>query len=287
MRPIQLPFALPLLALCVLFLYQTKARAQGAVSYHFLEVVETEGKPVAGAKVETLGYQAATTLQTDENGTVREVPVYGGDINTLGLKVSKPGFITYEDEFVFTDFNRLGFKPGDEFLRVGGQIGGPIKIRVTLLRIPTTPAERKAVEAEQRKRELVVAAKRGDGAGVRRLLRAGVGAGATDIYSIPAVLWAVAGGNADAIEALLAAGADVRSRGRPGPKALLYYMLQGNATPDFKVVQSLVKAGADVNAVDNSDTSVLVWAERNGDAKIIKLLESAGARRRYYGLPPR
>ncbi|MEW6731024.1 MAG: hypothetical protein AB1489_06785 [Acidobacteriota bacterium] len=42
-----------ILALSTFFLFLTTANAQSAVSYRFLEVVDTAGKPVTGAKVET------------------------------------------------------------------------------------------------------------------------------------------------------------------------------------------------------------------------------------------
>ena len=65
---------------------------------------------------------------------------------------------------------------------------------------------------------LLLAAKRGDAAGLRALLEAGVKANTTDASGVPAVAWAALAGGDAAIRQLLDAGADVRKNrlGRRG-----------------------------------------------------------------------
>lgn len=263
------------LFLSALLLSSTKASAQTGVSYRFLEVLDTEGKPVTDAKVETIGGPPGPK-QTDEHGQVKDLPVYIGDYNTRDFKVSKPGYLTYEGQFfdgalsVYREF----------FESVESDRNAPIK--VVLLKEPVTDAERKAVEAEQRRRELLSAVKQNDAATVERLLRAGVSPDASDFNGIPAVLFAAANANAAMIKALLAAGADVRNKGRPGRTVLLLYIYVAHMVfrvdADGETVRSLIKAGADVNAVSKRGTSVLGFAKQSGNTEVIKLLEEAGAR---------
>jgi len=113
------------------------------------------------------------------------------------------------------------------------------------------------------------------------LLRSGVDANSLDEHGIPVVLWAASNGSVDAVNALLGAGGDVRSKDKSGRRALLYYLIRFNAARDLnlQLVQRLIEAGADVNAADNNGMNVLTVATRLGNADLIKLLESAGAHR--------
>jgi hypothetical protein len=240
------------------------AHAQSAVNYRFLEVVDSDGKPVANARVETdMSHQ-----QTDENGVVKQVPFYYGDYDTKKLTVSKPGYFSYEE-------NEAVFSYRYHFLLEGENTyyehSAPIKIE--LLKIPVTAAEREFVEAEQQKRELLLASRHGDAATVRRLLQAGVDARTSDVKGIPAILWAVASGNAEAIHAFLAAGAD------PGPRALRYYLYGASALSD-EVVGALLKAVTDINSTDNHGRTVLIWATLSGAShseEAVKILLESGA----------
>jgi hypothetical protein len=84
-----LPFVLVFLLLLV---SSGRARAQTAVDYRFLELLDDLGRPVADASVVT----NMSKQQSDQNGTVKDVPVYYGDYNTTGFKISKPGFFSVE-----------------------------------------------------------------------------------------------------------------------------------------------------------------------------------------------
>ena len=140
---------------------------------------------------------------------------------------------------------------------------------------------------EQRKRELLLATKLGAAATVKGLLQGGVDANSADVNGISALLWAATSGDAETIKALLGAGAVVRNTGKPGPKVLLYYLYYGveyKRVIDEEVVQGLVKAGADINAVDINGTTPLMLATQSGNAGIVKHLESAGANASNYPL---
>lgn len=267
-------FVFVTLALPALFLSPTAAHAQTAVSYRFLEVMDTDGKPVVDAKVETVGWGPTSTKQTDAHGTVRDMPVYSGDYTTRSFKVSKSGYLPYEVNELF-DSARYG----ELLVTVIPRYDRNAPIKVVLLKIPVTTAERAAVESEQRKRELLSAVKVGDVAIVRKLLRAGVSPDATDLNGIPAILWASAVGDVRTMKTLLEFGADVRNKSRPGRGALLHYLYYTRLkTVDSETVRSLVEAGADVNATNKYGATVLGLAKQSGNAEVIKLLEEAGTR---------
>ena len=79
------------------------------------------------------------------------------------------------------------------------------------------------------------------------------------------------------VAAFLAAGADPNFRMNwDGPRSLLHKAVyQGRSA---QVVQLLVDAGGDVNAIDDRGISVLRSAVRNGDTSVIRLLRDLGAR---------
>src|SRR5262245_36258172 len=86
--------------LALVFLPLT-AQAQGAINYRFLEVVDTAGKPVVSAKVETFqfrDFKQQSTQLTDEKGAIKKLPVFYGDFSTYFVRISKPGYLTYEAE---------------------------------------------------------------------------------------------------------------------------------------------------------------------------------------------
>lgn len=260
--------------LSALFLSAAAADAQTAVSYHFLEVSDADGKPVADAKVETVGWGPVQTKQTDERGQVKDMPVRYGDFSTRALKISKPGFLSYESTEVL-DKDRYA----DVFESVIPQYDERAPVKVTLLREPVTAAEREGVEAEQRRRELLRAVKRRDVEVAEKLLRAGVSPDAAGVNGIPSILFAAANEDVAMIKALLAAGADVRSAGGPGRKALLFYLLRAKPKAiDVELVRSLVNAGADVNAADKYGATVLVLSKQSNKPDLVRLIERAGAR---------
>jgi len=220
------------------------AHAQSAVDYRFLEVLDSAGNPVPDARVET----NLSREKTDEKGSVK-LPIFYGDNNTTSLKISKADYYAYEDPAPPFLFRRSGYLLRGEI----PQIDFRSPLRIELLKIPVTPAERKAVENKQRGRELILAAKQGDGALVQTLLQAGVSAGARDVYGIPAILWATYGGSAEAVNALLAAGE------RAGPNALRYYLSYASSI-DREVMRSLLREVPNIDEADGDGRTVLILA---------------------------
>jgi outer membrane protein assembly factor BamB/ankyrin repeat protein len=88
-------------------------------------------------------------------------------------------------------------------------------------------------------------------------------------------LWAAARkGDAQAVKALLAKGAEVNAKTRYGATALSYAADRGY----LEVVKILVEHGADVNVKDTFyGAPALTWAAYNGHAEVVKFLLEKGA----------
>jgi hypothetical protein len=282
-------YAFAFVALCVLFLSSPDVKAQTSVDYRFLEVLDADRKPVPDTRVETK-VNGGYVRQTDDNGAIKDFALYGGDYNTTDVKASKQGYSTYEEEDFFAFYRRYVTRtmhngaPRSDLLGtlLKGEsypFDGPPPLKIELLKLPATTAERQRFEVRLKEQELLKAVKHGDVATVRSLLGTGVSANTTDVYGLPAILLAVTAGDAEIIRALLAAGADVRSKDKAGRKALLYY-LNFTEKPSISdaLVRSLIDAGADVNAKRYDGATPLDLAKEDGDEKIIRLLESAGSK---------
>jgi len=264
-----LPFVFVFL---LLLLSSDPARAQTAVDYRFLELLDDLGRPVADANVVT----NMSKQQSDQNGTVKDLPVYYGDYNTTSFKISKPGFFSLEGTELLHPPSRDEYLISSEY----PQRDARRQIRIELLRVPVTAADQQAFNLATQKRELIQAAKQGDVAVLRRLLGAGVDANATDVNGIPAILWAATSGNGEALKVLLNKRATLRNKDRPGGKILMYYLqFTAGRACDEQLVKDLVKAGADVNAVALG-SNVLSQARLCQNPQIIKFLEKAGAHSR-------
>lgn len=90
----------------------------------------------------------------------------------------------------------------------------------------------------------------------------------------PALLWASTAGNADAVLALIAMGADPNARNENGETALLSASYLGNST----VVRELLGAGAAPNAADVDGQTALMAAAKGGSIEVVRELLEAGAR---------
>lgn len=118
------------------------------------------------------------------------------------------------------------------------------------------------------------AARDGDRAAVRNLLRDGADVNAPHGDGMTALHWAAMNGDAEMTDVLLHGGASLVSRtrlGRYSPLALAAEAGHG------AVVTALVKAGADVNAADTSGTTVLMLAAASGDVETVRALVDGGA----------
>jgi uncharacterized protein len=121
---------------------------------------------------------------------------------------------------------------------------------------------------------LVDAARRGDAAAVRALLRrqpAVVNVAAAD--GMTALHYAVRANDAAMVQALLRAKADVKVATRYGVTPLALAAQNGSA----EMIELLAKAGADVNAQALDAQTPLMIAARTGSAAAIKALVARGA----------
>ncbi len=258
----------------IVFLSFAAARAQTAVSYQFLEVVDSQGKPVAEAAVETFGYKQ--TFKTDERGRVEKLPIYYGDFNTRGFTVSKTGYYPVRYEF------GAGYAPENP-------------IRLVLLKIPQTDAEREIIEAEQRRREFFAAARAGDVELVRKFLKAGLSAnlstsdlrGVPEEKDVPIIVFAARSGDSRTVNEFLAAGVKV---GRI-PGILITYLSAHPFTRFYpnreaekrellrafeEMAEGLIDAGADVRALGSNGETALMIAAGKGYVRTAKLLVEKG-----------
>lgn len=273
-----------------LFLSAGTAHAQvpPPVSYLFVEVKDTSGKAVSDATVAVLDDSGKEYdgEKTDKDGVLRKTGTgnfsYGRGLVFGGVRVSKPGYLPSDHLIFFRQAAGSGRNGPDYYGRFAPnyqerafyavedfpdgtqdyQNWQPSPIGVTLLKAPVTEAEREAVEAEERRRRLLAAVKRGDAATLRRLLAEGVGPNTSDSRGVPAIAWAAFTGNRDIIYQLLDAGADVKDKKTLGREALLVYLSEGlwfethrqgasDGSPVARheeVIRRLVEAGADINA---------------------------------------
>ena len=181
-----------------LFLPAGTAHAQlpPPVSYLFVEVKDTSGKAVSDATVASVDDSGKeyNGEKTDKDGVLKRRGSWriGYEPVFSSLRVSKPGYLP-SDHLIF-------FRPANGSIRyVPGHSEGPFyavedlpdsnhdspnwqppPIGVTLIKSPLTEAERRAVEADERRRLLLAAVKRGDAATLRTLLAEGVGPNTAD-----------------------------------------------------------------------------------------------------------
>ena len=255
---------------CLLFLLSGTAYAQSVppLTYLFVEVKDTSGKAVEDAAVTVPG--AHDNLKTNKDGLADASCRLWYSTFFYSFQVSKPGYVTSEHvAFRSSQYASVDAYLREEFPNSAVDSGNPkpAPISVVLQRTPATPAEQRALEAEEQKRQLLLAAKTGDVARLRKYM--GAGADTVDDKGVPVIAWAALAGDAETIKALLAAGADIRRKNTLAHQALLIYLAGGisqdrNRT-DYKtaverneeVVRKLIEAGADVNAKSSYRGTVL------------------------------
>lgn len=266
----------------VVFLTFIGANAQTAVDYRFLEVVDYTNKPVADATVNVEGGCDRGKKQTNEKGQLEKgLPVWHGDCGTRDFTISKTGYYSFTDDFNITNSTK-----------------GPIKLE--LLKIPQTRAEREAIGNEQLKREFFVAAKKGDAAAVRNFLKSGLSPNLTtsDLRGVPAfqnipiIFFAASSGDKETVNELLSAGANVRGKNEQIGAILVSYIGAGPFRRRYPPtdaerkelmnahktgVEILIKAGADINSFNSDGNTALMAAVESDNIEIAKLLIEKGA----------
>ncbi len=121
---------------------------------------------------------------------------------------------------------------------------------------------------------LVEAAKKGDAAAVRALLKAHADVNAAEADGTTALHWAARRDDEETVTALVRAGARVKAANRYGVTPLLLACETGSAL----TAQALLGAGADANdALPEGETALMI-AARSDKREIVKLLAAAGAR---------
>ena len=143
----------------------------------------------------------------------------------------------------------------------------PKTVAFILLLTPTVIAQ------AQDAGESIYQAIRNDDLAALRTLVQDAGANAKDAQGQTPLMLAAAFGSFDAVQQLLASGADARAVSNSGVTPLHW------AAPNTAKVRALLAAGADVNAVSQlGRTPLLIAASANGTAESIRLLLARGAK---------
>ncbi|HTK29864.1 MAG TPA: ankyrin repeat domain-containing protein [Vicinamibacterales bacterium] len=121
---------------------------------------------------------------------------------------------------------------------------------------------------------LTDAARRGDKAAVRRLLKEGADVNAAPADGMSALHWAALQGDVDLAKMLIFAGAGVSASTRLGGYTPL---LMAATNGDAAMIDALVSAGADPKAANGNGTTALMLAAASGHADAVTLLLDRGA----------
>jgi ankyrin repeat protein len=118
------------------------------------------------------------------------------------------------------------------------------------------------------------AAMQGNSAAVRSLLKERVDVDAAQGDGTTALHWAAFRDDMEMVKWLLAAGANVKATTREGAITPLFMACtNGNAA----MIEAMLKAGADANAVNGNGTTALMTAAASGSVDAVKLLLDRGA----------
>jgi ankyrin repeat protein len=121
--------------------------------------------------------------------------------------------------------------------------------------------------------ELVEAVKRGDAAALQAQIARGADVNQAEPDGTTALHWAAHRGDAEAVRQLLAAGANARVSNRYGVNPLSLASVNGHAG----VIQLLLKAGADPNGTAGEGETPLMAAARAGVVEAVQVLIAHGA----------
>jgi ankyrin repeat protein len=282
----KITFALVSAVFCLLLLTNTAySQTPSPITYLFVEVKDTSGKAIDDATVTVDG---SVATKTNKDGFA-EARFLRSNQRRYDLQVSKAGYLTSEHVLFSYCVQSYSIRTRESFVNSAEdqKTCNPIPISVQLLRIPVTVAERQSIEAEERKRQFLLAAKRGDAASLRKLLEAGVTPDTADNQGVPAIAWAAFAGDADTIKTLLDRGAVVRNRNTLANQALLVYLTEGirnhgsfdevqaAVQPREEVVRKLVEADANLNVQGSFRGTVLNKAIQLGPYGAQTYLSSA------------
>ncbi|GAB1232014.1 hypothetical protein UT4_04800 [Ferrigenium sp. UT4] len=126
--------------------------------------------------------------------------------------------------------------------------------------------------------ELIKAVRTGDTEAVRRLLAGGADANAADAEGATALMHAAYRGDIGMVQLLLAAGADVNATDPAGWTALMKSCYNGELDRGFAdVAQVLIDAGANIEAPIGYGVRPLMLASGYGETAVVETLLKAGA----------
>jgi ankyrin repeat protein len=124
---------------------------------------------------------------------------------------------------------------------------------------------------------LMWAVRNGDLETQQLLLHAGANASTANRYGVTALSLAASSGNAAVLDLLLKAGADSGSAERTLPDGQTLLMLAARSG-SIDAMTRIIRLGCDVNAVERrTGTSALVWAVMSNSSRAVQLLVDSGA----------
>jgi len=156
-------------------------------------------------------------------------------------------------------------------LRMAGRMVGKAGVAVAFAVLMGVQGDvPRAAETDLR---VVQAARKGDIAAVRALVRQKADVTAVEADGSSALLWAAYYSNAELVRTLIAAGAPVNRANRYG----LTPLLQAARLGDLPSIQALLNAGADVNAAQAEGETPLMAAAAAGSVEAVRLMLAKGA----------
>lgn len=289
MSKVQQAFFVSFCVLLFLSLFPVSTNAQAMPVYLFLETVDSNQKPVAGARVDApvSNYETQGSKQTDEKGAasfkyLMRLPDFSE------FKISKQGYYPFDLfgllRITFSSSAWIGYSDR--------------KLTVELLKIPQNKAERKILGNEQLKRDFFWAVLKGDAAKVRKFLKSGTDPNiSTDALrgvprpkDIPAMLYAADNADIETMNEFLAARVNLRQENSEIRNVLAYYLgstnpIKRNENIPYQeqqkafsnYIDALIKAGASLKATNGAGEMLLTIALRRNDIELIKKLIDHGA----------
>ena len=143
--------------------------------------------------------------------------------------------------------------------------------QLTLALVMTLAAA--GVQAAEPVTRVVDAAREGNPAAVRTLVKQRADVNVAEQDGTTALHWAARAGDASLVDLLLRSGAKASATNRYGVTPLSIAAINGDAA----IIERLLKAGADANAAVTDGESVLMLASRTGKVDAIKTLVAHGA----------
>jgi ankyrin repeat protein len=146
----------------------------------------------------------------------------------------------------------------------------PLASAALLIALSAAPAAAADADADS---PIIDAARNGNHAQIRELLRARTNVNAAGADGTTALAWAVRGSDIEAVQLLLKAGANPRLANRYGVAPLSLAAINGDAA----TIELLLKAGADAKTATPDGETALMTAARTGEVKSVNLLLAHGA----------